>query len=699
MNDFVIRNTGAVAKAWTTAVSDMKPPSLFGSKTTSTESVDQAKGAFKKYFDANVGALKSFVPAKQMEAFQAAASKQFASICERSLDTVKARDDGTIRKSDAHTAMKAANKEAAAAMKELGAKFFGKTTEQWQGEVDKASVLPGKTGGKVTTETYSTANQSLSRFLTAKFDDMRRDVPPEKRAEFDKQAESIRLQAKMTLGHGQAAVRDAGGKGSVSDYQATVRQLHTDVLGKLLELGKLTKPDITPQLVKTETGFALLRKAPALENLVLQGGGAKGVGNPPALVELAKTGVIGGLKHVVGTSAGALTAACIASGMPMTDFQKLMDTTPMTSLSDKMEGFKDIYPQVKFKDSSSGVGGFDRWAIGHAGKGKDFAAEQALHILDRETGNSVGKWLSGHQAAIDTAYNDGNGKITKDEKDRLTELMNPDFTKDRTGKMLTFRDLSILHKVDPQQFKELTLTGFNKTDRTEEYFSSSTTPDMPVALAGRISMAIPVYFQSVMHGPEGARKEYVDGGVGSNVPSEVVAKKDGTKAEKQDAQSKTMVMIFDDKGKGFSTLHGRNLETKPVTTKEVNEMGARVVRDASGADYIQTLKDDKHKVYGGGPGVHVVFHGDVDTFDLTASTARTGFAKQMGAMKTLEQILVKQNEAQSVDVTDADEAYKLLSTAERQAVVDAGPPRQEGMSSEHFQMAKALFLLCEAQVD
>jgi predicted acylesterase/phospholipase RssA len=224
-----------------------------------------------------------------------------------------------------------------------------------------------------------------------------------------------------------------------------------------------------------------------------------------------------------------------------------------------------------------------------------------------------------------------------------------------------------------------------------EMFNQANTPDMPVALAGRISMAIPVYFESVVH----AGKEYVDGGVGSNVPSEAVIRPGADSLAQQQAMAKTMVMVFDDQGKTFQTLQGRNLEVKPPTQKEVNDIGARVVRDASGADYLQTLVNDKVKTYSSGPNVHVVFDGNVDTFDLRATDAQKNFAKQMGAMKTLEQIENKQNEAESMELTSVDQALGLLSIAEKRAVVAQGELRLEDFADRNgFAAAKTLYDGC-----
>ena len=81
--------------------------------------------------------------------------------------------------------------------------------------------------------------------------------------------------------------------------------------------------------------FAVIRQAPEIENLVLRGGGAEGVGYPPALVELAKHDSMTGVKQVVGASAGALTAALLAAGLSAEQFKKVSDAHDMASLDRK----------------------------------------------------------------------------------------------------------------------------------------------------------------------------------------------------------------------------------------------------------------------------------------------------------------------------------------------------------------------------
>ena len=83
---------------------------------------------------------------------------------------------------------------------------------------------------------------------------------------------------------------------------------------------------------------------------------------------------------------------------------------------------------------------------------------------------------------------------------------------------------------------------------------------------------------------------------------------------------------------------------------------------------------DKLKTYAAGPNSHVVFHGDVGTFDLSASKERQEIAKQMATIRTFDQIEARTNQAYAVNVDSEAQAVNLLSPAERQAIVDAGSP-------------------------
>src|SRR5436190_17105486 len=110
--------------------------------------------------------------------------------------------------------------------------------------------------------------------------------------------------------------------------------------------------------------------------------------------------------------------------------------------------------------------------------------------------------------------------IGREDKKLAKKLKNQDFkSSDRTGQMITFKDLAILHQLDPVNFKELTITGWEMTGPRQgktAYFNAKDFPDMPVALAARISMGLPIIAPVYWNG----RGPFYDGGLGSNAPLE-----------------------------------------------------------------------------------------------------------------------------------------------------------------------------------
>jgi predicted acylesterase/phospholipase RssA len=246
--------------------------------------------------------------------------------------------------------------------------------------------------------------------------------------------------------------------------------------------------------------FADIKQAPEIENLALRGGGAEGVGYPPALVELAKHDGITGVKQVVGASAGALTAALLAAGLNAEQFKKVSDVHDMASLKGKPPNWDDKYPNLKF-----GMTGF------HGGT--------AMELVDRESAQSIKAFLDSGDGQAKIAAAVGDGRISVADAHALDGLRHQNFEIDRTPQMVTFQDLENLSKIDPGKFKSLTLTGWNCTDGTLAHFNAKATPRMPIAIASRISMSIPYFFKSPKYDVGQGEKSWVGGGVGSNMPA------------------------------------------------------------------------------------------------------------------------------------------------------------------------------------
>lgn len=401
---------------------------------------------------------------------------------------------------------------------------------------------------------------------------------------------------------------------------------------------KLDAPMVKMVLVENPAGpylqkvakIAVLRDAPPIENLVLRGGGAKGIGNPPALRALANLGKLSDLKKVVGTSAGALTAVCLASGMSAQAFQNLSNDTSMLSLLSSPDDFEKRYPEVK---------------LGTLG----FGAGKALETLDRASASSVSRYLNEHW---DEVINVPQwGRLSEVDQNRLIHLRDQNLeASPRTGNMITFHDLHLMHQLVPTKFRELVLTGFDASQKETAYFSAATHPDMPVALAGRISMSIPLFFKAVKMAVEGKSRSFIDGGVGSNMPSEVIL--NGLSGrEMEDAMVKTLLMTYDEGGAAYSILHG----SPDAREKATGGILSHFTND----------RLDGEKIHFSGANVLPVFHGKIGTFSFAASKEQVEQAQILSMFKTLEYIENTMDSVRHDVVADADAAARLLSIEEQ----------------------------------
>ncbi len=199
-------------------------------------------------------------------------------------------------------------------------------------------------------------------------------------------------------------------------------------------------------------------------NLVMEGGGIKGIAYGGALAELEKRGILKDIVRVAGTSAGAIQACLLAIGYDANQIADIIAGTPVESFND--DGF--INRGVKRLKNDYG------WY-----QGDEFLTTLEDHIANR-TGN----------------------------------------------RNLTFKELHQLAKAYP--FRDLYVVGANLSKQTTTVFSYETYPNMRVADAVRISMSIPLYYKALWIDKEGKVIEheqidkdcqlYVDGGILMNYP-------------------------------------------------------------------------------------------------------------------------------------------------------------------------------------
>lgn len=167
------------------------------------------------------------------------------------------------------------------------------------------------------------------------------------------------------------------------------------------------------------------------KNLIFEGGGVKGIAYVGAMEVLEEKGILGNIKKVGGTSAGAINAVLFGLGYSNNETKKILGDLD----------FK------KFLDDSWGVVRDSRRLIEEFGWYK---------------GDFFRTWIA--------------GLVQKKTK-------NPN---------ATFRDI---HEIGEEKgFRDIYMIGTNLSTRFTEIFSWEHTPRMPLADAVRISMSIPLFF-------------------------------------------------------------------------------------------------------------------------------------------------------------------------------------------------------------
>jgi NTE family protein len=183
-------------------------------------------------------------------------------------------------------------------------------------------------------------------------------------------------------------------------------------------------------------GQALAQAVP-YRNLIMKGGGIRGIAYGGALQELESRGVLAHITRVGGTSAGAIQAALLAVGYSPAAIIDIINRTPVQRLNDGQFIF---------------IGGGSR--------------------LLRQYG-----WYRGDQLT----------KYICELVGRQTQRPN-----------LTLGELHALALAQPGHYRDLYTTGTNLTLQRTQVFGYETHPTMRVADAVRISMSIPLYFRAVL---------------------------------------------------------------------------------------------------------------------------------------------------------------------------------------------------------
>ncbi|CAH1229599.1 Hypp242 [Branchiostoma lanceolatum] len=207
------------------------------------------------------------------------------------------------------------------------------------------------------------------------------------------------------------------------------------------------------------------------ENIVMEGGGAKGIAYIGAVKVLEDAGIMKNIKRFAGTSAGAITAGFLAAGMTAQDVLEVMNKTDM--------------PKVLLDGRY--------WLVKHVG-----ALYDLLNNFGVYRGSSFLDWYG------DTLREHFEKKSAESEelKQKYKAL---------TGD-INFGQLYEALGV------EFCTVAYNTQVKRENYFHVKTSPLLYMREAVRMSMSIPVVFQPYKVEDKETAAHWIDGGVCANFP-------------------------------------------------------------------------------------------------------------------------------------------------------------------------------------
>jgi NTE family protein len=209
------------------------------------------------------------------------------------------------------------------------------------------------------------------------------------------------------------------------------------------------------------------------ENLVLKGGGIRGIAYAGAAQVLEEQGVLQQIERVSGASAGAITALLLSFRLSMDETMRGLETLDFTCV-----------PQARIK-------------------GRD---DRSLNFFQKEF-NEITDNLVCTQRLIENYGWYSSEYFYEWLKEVIAERCDG-------NARATFADFQ------RYGFRDLYVAASNASQRRSEMFCAATTPNVAVADAVRMSMSIPLYFLAMRFDGQkfGQGDYYVDGGLYDNYP-------------------------------------------------------------------------------------------------------------------------------------------------------------------------------------
>lgn len=385
------------------------------------------------------------------------------------------------------------------------------------------------------------------------------------------------------------------------------------------------------------TEYVVIQPASPFENMVLAGGGAKGKTYSVVLQALEKVGVRKSLKTVAGSSAGAMAAAGFACGMDSKSFAKFAEELNADKLFTPSKNF--IFNQlVSFSPNSIG-----------------FEATNIIELINKAISKPIREFLA-------HASEEELQKLSMQSFSAIKQLQ--ENVKNKSF-VITFRHLALVREMDPEKFKDLLVTGFNKETGKEVYYNATNTPDIPIAEAARISAALPIFFKPV----ESIGGTLEDGGIGSNIPVEALDSdfnnldkkvKASNPSDNEDllktlvdpentilpkdvtahnARAKTVVLGFDNNG-AFSKI---TANSQLFVTKNIEKNIEAFVTGNS--DYRFSSMADNIKLWNAGSNAIDVYHGTLNTTSFVPVPGELEAAKNQANTSIWRYLRARQNQA------------------------------------------------------
>lgn len=298
-----------------------------------------------------------------------------------------------------------------------------------------------------------------------------------------------------------------------------------------------------------------------VEYLTFSGGGAKGAAYTGVISALEENNILANIRAVAGSSAGAITAALVATGMNARNFESLMSSTDLQSLLGKRKIIsKDGNPlyQLLAKNTAENIIRYS------SANNLAQVCSNRLDSLNYHAKETVQQSMQLQQqySRLIERISELNSRIIEKTKSSLSEQLNEELNVlnnrkqalsqqiieisenrqevnnqistlnaalsndgqaiksilDRVGNAngkIYFKDLELLNIIDPTTFKNLIVTATRQSDGELTIFSPATTPNVEIALAVRASASLPIVLVPV----EIDGIKYVDGGYRDNTPT------------------------------------------------------------------------------------------------------------------------------------------------------------------------------------